>query len=216
VAGSWVLILFPVILKSRLRFLRSKCFLWLFCGIVALIVPAGMEAQRRGGRGGGSKNPTSGGGDTESPEAKQFERAAAIQARPEQVTLFQEMAKTDQTARKNAQDLLDHAATADQTDLFHYAKSITVAVDEAQAENAQFMQSLSDAQKSGLKEFTRKLSKANSDVTKESKSLSRRLDSRKVNGKQLSEVVNRLDKALADFQAKQVEMGTEMGVPGVS
>ena len=211
-----VLILFPVILKSNLRFLRSKCFLLLCCGIITLIVPAGIEAQRRGGRGGGSKNPSSGSGDTESPEAKQFERAAAIQARPEQVTLFQQMTKTDQTARKNAQDLLEHAATADQTDLFHYAKSITVAVDEAQAENAQFLQSLSDAQKSGLKEFTRKLSKANSDVTKESKSLSRRLDSRKVNGKQLSEVVNRLDKALADFQAKQVEMGTEMGVPGVS
>ena len=97
--------------------------------------------------------------------------------------------------------------------MFHLANSISVAVEEAQSENAQFLQSFSNAQKSGLKELIKKLEKANSDVTKEDKALSHELERSPVSEKQLAEIVQRLDKALADFQTRQAAIGTEMGIP---
>jgi hypothetical protein len=168
-------------------------------------------AQHRG-RGGGGKTGSTGVGDTESPEAKEFERAAALQARPEQVAVFQQLTKSDQVARKNAAEFLQHAQDADLPDLFHRANSITVAVEEAQSENAQFLLSFSNAQKSGLKDLTKKLAQANSDVTKEDKALSRELERSHLNQKSLAETVQRLDRALADFQARQMSIGTEMGI----
>jgi hypothetical protein len=74
------------------------------------------------------------------------------------------------------------------------------------------LQSLSDAQKLGLKDFTKKLGKAASDVTKENKALGRELEHSKVDRKQIAEVAKRLDKALSDFQTHQVAIGNEMGI----
>lgn len=205
----------PVI--SRSKPVNSRLIrICLFCGIFVLLAPCFLFGQRRGGRGSGGRTAPSGGGDTETDEAKQFERAAAIQARPEQVTQFQAMTKSDQAARTSTQDLLQHAGTADQPDLFHYTKSITVAVDEAQSESSQFLHSFSDRQKKELKELTKKLGRASSDVTKENKALSRELERSKVNGKHLSEVAKKLDDALGDFQSRQVAVGTEMGITGIS
>lgn len=171
--------------------------------------------QRRGGRGAaGGRNAPGTGGDPESAETKQFERAAAIQARPEQITQFQVMTKSDQAARSSAQQLVENSATAQQTDLFHYTKSVTDAVDEAQLQNTKFLDSFSDPQKKELKNLTRKLAKASSGVAKDNKALSRELERSKVSGTHLAEVVKRLDTALADFQAQQTAIGTEMGIPG--
>lgn len=204
----------PVI--SRSKPVNSRLIrVWLTCGIFVLLAPCFLFGQRRGGRSAGGRTAPSGGGDTETDEAKQFERAAAIQARPEQVTQFQAMTKSDQAARTSTQDLLQHADTADQPDLFHYTKSITVAVDEAQSENSQFVKSFSDVQKKELKELTKKLGKASSDVTKENKTLSHELERSKVDGRHLAEVVKKLDEALGDFQSRQVAVGTEMGIPGI-
>jgi hypothetical protein len=196
----------------KIEISRATLPSYFVCGILLLTAPGMLLAQHRG-RGGGGKTGSTGAGDTESPEAKEFERAAALQARPEQVTAFQQLAKSDQTARKNVAEFLQHAQDADQPDLFHRANSITVAVEEAQSENTQFLLSFSNAQKSGLKELTKRLAKANSDLTKEDKALSHELERSKVNERQLAEVVQRLDKALADFQARQTDIGTEMGIP---
>jgi hypothetical protein len=169
-------------------------------------------AQHRGGRGAGGKTGSTGVGDTESPEAKEFERAAALQARPEQVTAFQRLTKSDEAARKKAADFLQHAQSADQPDLFHYSNSIIVAVEEAQSENVLFLQSFSNPQKTGLKELIKKLEKANSDLTKEDKALNRELERSNVIEKQLAEIVQRLDKALVDFQTWHAAIGPEMGI----
>ena len=77
------------------------------------MAPNMMLAQHRGRGGAGGKSGSTGVGDTESPEAKEFERAAALQARPEQLTAFQQLTKSDQAARKNTAEFLQRAQGAD-------------------------------------------------------------------------------------------------------
>jgi hypothetical protein len=188
---------------------------WVLVGTCLLLVSSVALSQHRGGRGaGGGRTAPGTPADTESPEAKQLERAAVIQARPEQVTQFQSMTRSDQAARSSAKELLQNAATAAQIDLFHYTKSITDAVDEAQSENIQFLESFSVAQKKELKKLTKKLAKTSSDMAKENKAMNRELERSKVSGTRLAEVVKRLDNALAEFQTQQAAIGTEMGITG--
>ena len=91
-------------------------------------------------------------------------------------------------------------------------KPLTSAVQEAQTDNEHFLQSFSAVQKSGLKDVTKKLGKANSDVTKQSKALTQGLGHSGIEAKQIAGVVEKLDKALSDFQTKQLAVGTEMGI----
>jgi hypothetical protein len=65
---------------------------------------------------------------------------------------------------------------------------------------------------SGLKEITKKLGKASSDVTKRSKALTWDLERSGIAGQQISGVAEKLDKALSDLQARQLAMGSEMGI----
>ena len=67
-------------------------------------------------------------------------------------------------------------------------------------------------QKSGLKEITKKLDKANSDVTKGNKALTRDLERSQIADQQISGVAEKLDKALGDLQTRQLAIAKEMGI----
>lgn len=192
--------------------IRALC---LVLGLALLINPGEAAGQRRGGRGGGSRSSPTGPSDNESQQTKEFERAAAIHARPEQITQFQQLTKTEQAARKNTENLLQVAETVERVDLFQHTTAVNNAVDELQSENEQFMLSFSDAQKSGLKDLRKKLGKANSEVAKENKALAHELERTKVRGKQIADVARRLDRALAEFQSSKNAVGTEMGIEGI-
>jgi hypothetical protein len=184
----------------------------LICGIVLLMSPHTLLAQRRGGHGAGAgRGPT---GVSNTDDLKDFKRAVALQATPDQVIQFQRLTKSTQDARKGAQDLLQLAGNASKPDLFHDTNALASAVEEAQTDNQRFLQSFSAAQKSGLRDVTKKLGKANSDVTKQSKALSRGLGHSEIDGKQIAGVVEKLDKALSDLQTKQLVVGSEMGIQG--
>ena len=179
-----------------------------------LISPSAMTQRRGSGRGAAGRTAPGSAGDPESPEAKQLERAAVIQARPEQVTQFQAMARSDAVARSSTQKLIQNASTAAQIDLFHYTKSISDAVDEAQSQNTQFLQSFSNAQKKELKNWTKKLAKTSSELAKDDKALNRELERSKVSGTHLAAIAKRVDTALAGLQTLQSAIGSEMGIPG--
>jgi hypothetical protein len=66
-----------------------------------------------------------------------------------------------------------------------------------------------------LKDFTKKVQKANSDVTKEDKALAHELERSNIDGKQITEVATKLDKAIRALRAKLIAVGSEMGVQGV-
>lgn len=189
-----------------------KRLTWLVCGMVLLMSPRALLAQRRGGQGGGPGRPSAGVSNTD--DLKDFKRAVALQATPDQVIQFQGLTKSTKAARKGAQALLQLAEDASKPDLFQSTNPLTSAVEEAQTDNEKFLQSFSVVQKSGLKDVTKRLGKANSDVTKQGKALTRGLGHSVIDGKHIAGVAEKLDKALSDFQAKQLAVGTEMGIQG--
>jgi len=183
---------------------------WLVCGIVLLMSPTVALAQRRGGHGGGGGRPPTGTSNTD--DLKDFKRAIALQATPDQVIQFQRLTKSTKAARRGAQDLLQVAENASHPDLFHDTNPLTSALEEAQTDNERFLQSFSAVQKSGLKGEIKKLGKANSQVTKQSKVLTRGLGHSGIDGKQIAGVAEKLDKALGQFQTRQLAVGSEMGI----
>ena len=141
-----------------------------------------------------------------------FKRAVALQATPDQVIQFRQLTSSTQVARKHAQDLLQLAEDASKSNVLYSTNPLTSAVEDARTNTEQFLRSFSAAQKSGLKNFTKKLGKANSDVTNQNNALTVGLRHSGIDGKQIASVVEKLDKALGDLQTKQRVVGTEMGI----
>jgi len=183
--------------------------LWLVCGIALLMTPYALRAQRRGGHGEGTARAPVGASSTD--DLKDFKRTVALQASPDQVLRFRRLTASTQIVRKSAQDLLKFAENASKTDLFR-PDLLTRALEQAQTDNQNFLQSFSAVQKSELKKITKKLDKANSDVTKRSKALTSDLERSRIARQQISGVAERLDKALNDVQARQLAIGSEMGI----
>jgi hypothetical protein len=184
--------------------------LWLVCGIFFLVNPHALLAQRRGGRGQGAGRPPTGVPDTD--DSTGFKRAIELQATPDQVVQFRQLTDSTQIARKRAQDLLQLAEDARERALLDSMNPLTSAVEEAEANIAQLLRGFSAAQKSGLKPFTKKLEKANSDVTRQSKALTLGLGHAGIESKQIAGVVEKLDRALGAFQTEQLALGNEMGI----
>jgi hypothetical protein len=185
--------------------------IWPVCGIVLLMNPQTLLAQRLGGHGAGTARAPAGVSSTD--DLKDFKRAVALQASPDQVVQFRRLTEGTQVARKSAQDLLKLGENASKTDLSRPTNLLVSALEESQTDNQDFLQSFSAVQKSGLKEVTKKLDKANSDVTKRSKALTRDLERSRIDRQQIvSGVAKKLDKALSDLQARQLAIGKEMGI----
>jgi hypothetical protein len=182
----------------------------LVCGIVLLMNPYALLAQRRGGHGGGTARPPAGVAPTD--DLKAFNRAVALQASPDQVVQFRRLSESTQVARKTAQDLVKLAENPSKTDAFRSTDQLASALETAQTDNQKFLRSFSAAQKSGLNQVTKKLDHANSDVTKRSRALTRDLEHSPI-PRQYSGVAEKLDKALSNVQTRQLAIGKEMGIP---
>lgn len=184
----------------------------LICLIVFLTCPGALLAQRVG-RGAGATRPST---TTSSPapsnsEVNDFSRAVALQATPDQVARFPQLTKSTDAARKEAHSLIQHAENSNKVGSSAYAQ-LSDAVDEARSANLQFVNTLSASQQSGLKPLIKKLSKADVDISKDSKVLSQKLERSEVDGKKVSAMVEKLDKALTAFQSGQVDIGKQMGI----
>ncbi len=207
-------------------------------GITALIValallaaPSTMLAQRGGGGGGGGGAALGGGGRNASPiicvhdcpalregltaedSLKNFRRAMAVQATPEQRAAFAKIAQYTQAASDKLQELRKSLpqATASAA-LSDRATNLDQALAQARAGNQNFLASFSDAQKSGLKELTGKLVKAESELDKQLKTFDQTVHSPKPETDPVVNSATALDKALASFQSEQLTLGKEMSV----
>jgi hypothetical protein len=181
------------------------------CAIVLLASPCALLGQH-GGRGAGTGHPSTGAPNpSTNSDITDFNRAVALQATPEQIAQFKELTKSTDAARKAAQTVIEHADHATDPASSFYA-GLSDAVEEAQSNNLQFVRSFSTSQQSGLKALTKKLSKADSDVSKQSKALTQELGRSKIDSKRIVPVVDKLDKALTGFQAEQLDIGKEMGI----
>jgi hypothetical protein len=195
----------------------GNCYVQISAALVLLVLlssPNNLMAQGRGGGrrgGGGAGAPASAGADPNS--MKDFERAIAVQATDDQSAHFTAWAKSAESARKLTTDLTRETESAkDGKALSSQIAALKDAVDETQSTQEQFLRSFSNAQKTGLKEFTKKLEKADSAVLKALKTLDEDSGRSNINSKQIASSAEKLEQALTSFQSEQHRLGEEMGI----
>jgi hypothetical protein len=172
-----------------------------------------MLLAQRGAHGAGAGRPSTGASNPapNNSDMKDFSRAMALQATPEQIARFQHLTQSTEATRKQAQNLVQHAENASAPDSSGYS-DLNDAVEDAQSNNLQFVKSFSASQESGLKPLIKKLSKADADVSKQRKALTLELGRSTIEGKKIVGTVQKLDRALTGFQTEQLDIGKEMGI----
>jgi hypothetical protein len=186
--------------------------------VILLALPA--AAQYHGGGGGhrheGASTPSGPTPDTRNGDLKGFERAVALQATPDQISQFRRLSSSTQTARKRAQDLLQLSANGNKLNWISASYPLTNDLEETQADNEQFLASFSKEQQDGLKKFTKKMRKAGSEISSQSKALSKNVE--RASDDEVVALLQKLDKNLAELQSQQLAISSEMGIqsPGQS
>jgi len=218
--------------KEALRFAQSFCngstyklrriAAALRAGILLAALPAQMLAQHGGGGGGGGGRGIGGGsgisvgrpdGVSEKDDLKDFHRALALQASPEQIAAFRKVAQYTQNASDDLQSFRDtlkkstlSSPWAESTNALHQA------IASARAGNQNFLTSFTPAQKSGLQDLTKKLAKSDAAVDKQLKMLDDIVQAPKPAAEQVADSATALEKELAGFQNEQLALGREMGI----
>ena len=190
-------------------------------GIVLLTAPSQTLAQHGGGGHGGAMSaggPTGAGGGrpsgvSEKDDLKDFHRALAVQATAQQSAAFAIVVQDTQAASAQLQsfkELLQKALVA--SALSDQAATLDLATEKARTSNQSFLASFSSAQKSGLKDNTKRLAKVDSALTKQMKALDQVVQTPKPETEPIASSASSFDKALADFQTEQLALGREMGI----
>jgi hypothetical protein len=167
----------------------------------------------------GGRHATSGtnGGATaqpEDPDAATFKRAVAEQATDGQIAQFRLMTKSTEAARQQALDLQHLSSNADGSeDLTSKTNSLQDSVEKALTDTRIFLQSFSDSQEANLKNLAKKLTKSGAAVNKCDKGISQQLEHTTLNAGRLVRTAESLEKVLVEFQADQLSLGKEMGIP---
>ena len=188
-----------------------KRTLLLVLGIVVLISQSAIAQYGGGGghRHGGDSSPSGPTADTKNGDLKGFERAVALQATPDQISQFQRLTASTQVARKRAQELLELSAKGNKLNWINSTYPLTNGLEETQ-ESDKFLGSFSKEQEDGLKKLAKKLRKSDSEVGSQSKTLSQ--DVERQSDEHIIAALQKLEKALADFQSQQLAIAAEMGI----
>jgi hypothetical protein len=184
--------------------------------LLVLLASTALAQHGGHGSGGGGRrgSPGAAGGDTSDAGLVDFNRALAVQATSDQISHFPELTKSTEAARKLAQDF--PGKTDNVTEFYRKTAALKGAVEEAQGSNQDFVKSFTKSQKAGLKELTKKLEKADSEITKQWKDLEKQLGGAKAVTEGMAATAERLEKALEEFQSQQIELGKEMGITPAS
>jgi hypothetical protein len=186
---------------------------------ILIVVSAPALQAQHGGHGGGGRGgaPRAGAADTSDAGLVDFNRALAVQATSDQVSHFPGLTKNTETARNLAKDFSGMSGKAgSETDFSRRTAGLKEALEEAQGSNQDFVKSFTKSQKAGLKELTKKLEKADSEVTKQWKDLEKQLGGAKAVSEGIAGTADKLEKALEEFQSQQIELGKEMGITPAS
>lgn len=179
-----------------------------------MLVAQSATAQYHGGGGGGHRRsegvPSGPTPETKNNDLKGFERAVMLQATPEQIGQFQRLTSSTQSARKRAQQLLQLSASGNKLNWINSTYPLTNGLEETQADNEKFLGSFSKEQEDGLKKLTKKMRKADSEITGQSKALSQNLEYG--SDEQIVSLLQKLEKALGELQSQQLAIGSEMGI----
>lgn len=181
---------------------RHLIFSSLFC-----LLPAFALAQHHGGHGvtiGSTPGrPT---GVEENDTLKDFHQTLAVQATGQQVAEFEQVIKRTNAA-KDALDSLSPVSAGRPVPI----ASLDQALDAARSATQQFQAGMSEKQKSGLKDQTKRLDKADSSVAEAQKHLDESVRS----GAPASEIAAGIDgvgRLLSELSNAQLSLGREMSI----
>jgi hypothetical protein len=185
--------------------------------IALLSAPIKMLGQHGGGGGRGTSSGPSAGPNTPygvstKDDLKTFHQILAVQATAQQKAMFAIIMQDVQAASdklKAFQELQPKISVPAERSAG--ATALDQAIAKARAENQRFLASFSPAQKSGLKDITKKLLKADSDLDKQTQELDQIVQAPKVD-EQIANSTTSLDKALDTFQSTQLALGDEMSI----
>jgi hypothetical protein len=184
---------------------------------LGLACPLLAAAQRHGGAGSGGVGSGSLSGYSrpdgvdERDALKDFHQTMAVQATSQQVSEFQALLKTTETAQSTLQTLLQSLHTENAVPAATLHDTLDRALENARTGNKKFQEGFSPAQKLGLKEIAKRLAKTDSDLEQEQKKLDENLDTKA----QLPEILTHadtLEKAFTEFHNQQLALGREMSI----
>jgi len=153
---------------------------------------------------------------TSTEDMKAFDRALAVQASGEQVTAYDSMVRSTETAIDDLAGFLEQVQK--QTGASQFSGSVhalSQALEKARGENKQFLGSLSKPQQNGLRDITLKVVKADSDLAQPSNLLDQRVADPNPDVRQITSYAKNLDQALANLHDQQFNLGREMGIEDV-
>jgi len=200
------------------------------CGIHAVVLgaalayPGGMLAQRGGGGGTGGASAGGGGlsgggrasGVSVKDDLKNFHAALAVQASSPQIIEYELMVKSTAVASAELQGFQEELGKkSDVPELASRCTALEQALERARTENKKFLDGLSDRQKSGLKEITKKLTKADFDLAIQAKALDQEVGDKKA-APQIASSAQSLERALTSFRSQQLDLGEEMSIGAAS
>jgi hypothetical protein len=191
--------------------------------VALLIHPCGMLAQRSSPGGGGLAGSAGGAGlsgpagratgVSEKDELKDFREVLAVQATSQQIVQYAAMLKISEAASaelRSFQERLDKEKSG--SELAGRNATLDQALERARAENKKFLDGLSERQKSGLKEITKKIAKADSELEQQAKVLDQVVADAKAVPQQIASSAQGLENALTSFRSQQADLGREMSI----
>jgi hypothetical protein len=194
-------------------------------GVALLAYPCALVAQHGGGPpgGGGSVSGAGGGGLSGSAgiatgvsskdELKDFRAVLAVQATSQQIIQYVSMVKSAEAANAELRTFLGQLGKENgPSELASRGATLDQALERARTENKKFLDGLSERQKSGLKEITKKLIKADSDLEQQARVLDQVVADAKAVGQQIASSAQSLDNALTSFRSQQADLGEEMSI----
>ncbi len=160
---------------------------------------------------GGHVGPNTAGGVDEKDGLKNFHQAMALQATSQQTTEFRSVVKSTEAASRELEEMgKDSGKPGDAAAASSRATALRQALDAARLETGKFLDGFSPAQKSGLKDITARLLKAEADLGEREKLLDANLTN--ANPGDMRPVREELEKALANFRKEQDSLAVEMGI----
>jgi hypothetical protein len=196
---------------------RSSILKTLVLATALLLCPCVALAQRHGAGGATSGSgmssvgrPT---GVDQKDDLKDFHDALAVQATSQQIIEYTSMVKATAAASAELQVLLEQLDRRDNASaLTSRGATLEQALEKARTENKNFLGGFSGPQKSGLKEITKKLTRADSELAQRSQEVNQKMADTKPVSEVIASLAQNLAHALASFQNQQATLGQEMGI----
>jgi len=190
-------------------------------GAALLACPCGMLAQHGGGgghiggsavRGGGLSGGNHATGIENKDDLRDFHEIMAVQASNEQKIAYAAMLQSTGVASTELKAFIEQIGKeSNAPQIASHDKSLEDAVETALTLNKKFLEGFSDAQKSGLKEITKRLTKSDSELAQQARVVDQGVEINAPAAQMLISAQS-LDRALSSFQRAQVDLGEEMSI----